>query len=217
MLFKKVCLLLPVLALFVVSQASATLVTYTDQATFAAATSNLTTVNLGAAAPANDVAGAVLPYTNGGITMDSDTTGADHVGWLVNNAWGFSGTVATWNGNTAHLGTLSVPTGGTQALGVDLVYGGVATSGFSGTFHMTDGSTQAFNLTLPAGVDKNVHTFIGLTSSATPISSITINAESVAGAWVGDISYQATPEPGTIVLLTTGLIGLLAYAWRKRK
>ena len=25
------------------------------------------------------------------------------------------------------------------------------------------------------------------------------------------------PEPGTIVLLITGLIGLLAYAWRKRK
>jgi hypothetical protein len=27
----------------------------------------------------------------------------------------------------------------------------------------------------------------------------------------------ATPEPGTLVLLTTGLFGLLAYAWRKRK
>jgi hypothetical protein len=27
----------------------------------------------------------------------------------------------------------------------------------------------------------------------------------------------STPEPGTIVLLTTGLLGLLAYAWRKRK
>jgi hypothetical protein len=25
------------------------------------------------------------------------------------------------------------------------------------------------------------------------------------------------PEPGTLVLIATGLIGLLAYAWRKRK
>jgi hypothetical protein len=27
----------------------------------------------------------------------------------------------------------------------------------------------------------------------------------------------ATPEPGSVTLLTTGLLGLLAYAWRKRK
>lgn len=27
----------------------------------------------------------------------------------------------------------------------------------------------------------------------------------------------ATPEPGTLILLTTGLVGLAAYAWRKRK
>jgi hypothetical protein len=37
----------------------------------------------------------------------------------------------------------------------------------------------------------------------------------------GTMSYfkieAQTPEPGTIVLLSTGLIGLLAYAWRKRK
>ncbi|MCD4726183.1 MAG: PEP-CTERM sorting domain-containing protein [Pirellulales bacterium] len=25
------------------------------------------------------------------------------------------------------------------------------------------------------------------------------------------------PEPGTLALLATGLIGLLCYAWRKRK
>jgi hypothetical protein len=31
------------------------------------------------------------------------------------------------------------------------------------------------------------------------------------------ISGTSTPEPGTCVLLVTGLFGLLAYAWRKRK
>ena len=33
----------------------------------------------------------------------------------------------------------------------------------------------------------------------------------------GIIYLDAIPEPGTIVLLFTGLIGLLAYAWRKRR
>ena len=28
---------------------------------------------------------------------------------------------------------------------------------------------------------------------------------------------NATPEPSTVLLLATGLLGLLAYAWRKRK
>ena len=31
------------------------------------------------------------------------------------------------------------------------------------------------------------------------------------------LQMQSTPEPLTVVLLATGLIGLLAYAWRKRK
>jgi hypothetical protein len=32
-----------------------------------------------------------------------------------------------------------------------------------------------------------------------------------------DLVITAAPEPGTIVLLATGLLGLLAYAWRKRR
>ncbi|MEN6558369.1 MAG: PEP-CTERM sorting domain-containing protein [Thermoguttaceae bacterium] len=35
---------------------------------------------------------------------------------------------------------------------------------------------------------------------------------------VGDsIEFQTVPEPGTIALLLSGMIGLVAYAWRKRK
>jgi hypothetical protein len=32
-----------------------------------------------------------------------------------------------------------------------------------------------------------------------------------------DATITATPEPASMVILATGLIGLLAYAWRKRK
>ena len=40
-------------------------------------------------------------------------------------------------------------------------------------------------------------------------------------AYTGTTSYLltpvATPEPSTLLLCTTGLLGLLAYAWRKHK
>ena len=36
------------------------------------------------------------------------------------------------------------------------------------------------------------------------------------GATAGS-GIQATPEPATLTLLAAGLVGLLAYAWRKRK
>ena len=34
---------------------------------------------------------------------------------------------------------------------------------------------------------------------------------------IAEGAYPVVPEPSTVVLLTTGLIGLLAYAWRKRR
>jgi hypothetical protein len=37
------------------------------------------------------------------------------------------------------------------------------------------------------------------------------------GGLLTNVTIESIPEPGTIVLLATGLMGLLAYAWRKRK
>jgi hypothetical protein len=34
---------------------------------------------------------------------------------------------------------------------------------------------------------------------------------------ISEVRFAGVPEPGTLLLTTTGLIGLLAYAWQKRK
>jgi len=48
--------------------------------------------------------------------------------------------------------------------------------------------------------------------------TITANCQSTSsGTMLSAVAFDAVPEPGTIMLLVTGAIGLLAYAWRKRK
>jgi hypothetical protein len=42
-------------------------------------------------------------------------------------------------------------------------------------------------------------------------------AHAASGSAIGQLSVVIIPEPSTLVLLASGLFGLLAYAWRKRK
>ncbi len=50
------------------------------------------------------------------------------------------------------------------------------------------------------------------------VVTITANCQSLSsGTIMSAMAFDAVPEPSTIVLLVMGIIGLLAYAWRKRK
>jgi hypothetical protein len=55
-------------------------------------------------------------------------------------------------------------------------------------------------------VGDSLAIFIDLGGAGTVVDNVRVTA-----------TPTATPEPSTLVLLASGLIGLLAYAWRKRK
>jgi hypothetical protein len=54
-----------------------------------------------------------------------------------------------------------------------------------------------------AGVEKARYAFTG--------------SSGAQGPRVAEVLAQSVPEPSTVVLLTSALLGLLAYAWRKRR
>jgi hypothetical protein len=68
----------------------------------------------------------------------------------------------------------------------------------------------------------------GLTSAYTPSdlsacalfgspTSVAAGANEIDYVRITSGAFAPVPEPGTCVLLTTGLLGLVAYAWRKRR
>jgi hypothetical protein len=82
-----------------------------------------------------------------------------------------------------------------------------------------DFASQTFDVTLNGNTAKN----LGFDQTASKLESVYLYA---AGYWGSDsrgafddvtISVSEVPEPGTLTLVVCGLLGLLAYAWRKHK
>lgn len=87
----------------------------------------------------------------------------------------------------------------------------------------TPGGVYTVNgITKTLTASTNVSTFVEndnyvLYTGLTPIAGeLEIHLAYPAGHLSG-VQLSEVPEPGTLALLATGLIGLLAYAWRKRR
>jgi hypothetical protein len=127
----------------------------------------------------------------GSLFCDIDSSGAWEV--LYNSGSGFVGKSGTITGKTSYAVQLQVDeTGATR------------TAAF-----VVDGNTLG---TIDWDPGAGTNRYIGIGYNITP-------AASSRGIW-HDFSLTgtvSTPEPSTLMLLVTGLIGLLAYAWRKRR
>ena len=85
---------------------------------------------------------------------------------------------------------------------------GSSTPSLSPTKTAGDWKTWSYTFVTAASVpSENVRVDIDLPGS--------INLNYVIA--IDNVHLTATPEPGTLLLLATGLIGLVCYAWRKRK
>jgi hypothetical protein len=90
----------------------------------------------------------------------------------------------------------------------------------------TDGATKLQGIQGTGNLAIGVRRLDGLKPVMGSLDEVAVygsalSASDIAAHWgarndIG-LTPDPSPEPGTLVLLTTGLIGLLAYAWRRRR
>jgi hypothetical protein len=172
-------------------------------------------------------------YNDNAIVQDLSVSNPDlgvlHAGYT----WTLSLTVAIPKAGAANLDTNGGISNGTSA-GITFGFGDIdATAQFTGSAFNTNYSNDG---SLAAG---SVHTLTAVLNSDDPTNvNGGISFDQTGTYWDGDRiglfidisgpntmvtdfaitrTANAVPEPSTLVLLASGLVGLLAYAWRKRK
>lgn len=196
------CVLAAVVA-FGVTAAHATVITYSSQAAFNAATTGVTTFNI--PAPSGAAQQVFPPYTIGPLSFSSDgnlflvNDGAFGAGQTVLAASPVTTETINANGSTALSFIIGIFTG-SETLTIDV----------NGVFAAT--------LTIPGG--QPLSTFFGLTSTS-PVTVLTITASN-PGLETDILRFQVgsagtvVPEPASFVLVGSGLLGFSLIRRRKQ-
>ena len=194
-----------VLAAFALSTQAST-ITYDSQSTFTAATSGVTTYNI--PAPATDPFQQVSsPYSIGPLTFSSNllflvNDGSYGAGQIYLDSFPTTGIDVSLAGATAlafDIGTFVV-----EPVTITVDANGV----FAGTFTTPGGTSPAF-FGLTSSVPITSLTF----TNSTPTSSDELDVLQFAVGSANPVA--ATPEPSTIALLCTGLLGMAGATKRR--
>ena len=135
---------------------------------------------------------------------------------VVGSNYGTTGAlIYTLGGSTTNIGTLSGDSSANAyALDTNGDVVGYSEGSVERAFIYTGGTMTDLN-TLISGADpfSNLVCAYGISDNGNYI----VGYGTTTGGQTHGFLLTATPEPSTLLLVATGLVGLLAWAWRKRK
>jgi hypothetical protein len=219
----RVCLFVVAAGLTMVSQAYATTIFFTTEAalnTYMAGTTPATTVTMVTdwgnteaypQARGTDVAVGGVRLVNAEQIFGANN-GAGQSGWPAQIMVGVDSSVTQ----------LFPDSPGSNATALGAVLYGVTAKNAAGTVYLKNGLLTD-NATFSVDYSTSAPVFLGVASTdvSWKIDHVDFNVVSTTNCQpiFSTVTFgtQNVPEPSTIILLGMGLLGLLAYAWRKRK